>query len=1406
MGESLSNVLGAPFSPFVIEQLNVRAQNNSSSERSEEQILYLANKMSWSKLTSSVIVNPKLPFNSLQEFYLNLFDGQIPNSSYTRADSLAKNWILFAGTAQVPSAFQVSSAYGGSDLTSLRYGVGPNGAYGLGGNEQGYQPMPGIESITIDTKGTLGSLREANIGFKVWNMTQLNVIEALYFRLGYTMFLEWGQVNYFDNNNVYQNKAGGIDFFDYVGKKESLQHAVKEKVKSSNGNYDAMIGTVSNFYYSFNNEGGFDCNLKLVGQGAIIDTIKTNQAYKMPSSLASRIAAQTKTIQDQQAEAAALGLKNARAAAGLPGTLPKVPNNIQEIQNIYKLDTGAALTNTGSIAYPSTGYVTKGSQNATFDYYYKAVGTNKDYNTSLLAAELNASVAGLYLAPISGKRSGFQTIPAIGQRDVTLRTDDLNFLASSERSDANDSLRANIDNAQQIARAAGFNAGSVNTGYLSAKDKRLDNIQYQVANVFDSAIAQEVNTSEAFAATEIKTKITTNILYSSFVINPTTGARVEKKFLAQITYTPPPAKFPTRRDVVLALDGWLGSSKTITITSIKPFELFPESPVFGKYIAVTGKLKGVDVPGEFTISFTDTGLINKVLAPTEIQRVAPAAGTTADPQGETEGAENETDPFQDQEASKYNSALHTMLTSVIAQAQATGSLNSGKTVVEINIAENTKLFYESGVFSGLFNIDEKTGVVLKPTMSNTTPTTYSVLDYARKGFNSNIMADKPSYGSVEPVDFQKLCTAYFFTYQFPEKDEMSALDATQCPVYIKFGYLLAFLNNMCLLYETSTKTEIPKSDSPLNQDSDGVKPYVYIDFHPEYNLCLTSPQHLTVDPSKCFIPLEATKEQYLRLFPDDIAKDDAFKNEVLNPGTENNYSAFINSFKTGNAYQGKTMEILLNAQYLLKLLNQFADSDNEGAVQLKPLLDKILDDINKSTGGYNYFRVAYRDDSNTIIIKDDQWVPNLPGEDTTMDRKTYNKAVAQLPIFGKQSLVRAMEFKTNMNTKMSSKIAISAMAGNQVANAQDATAIGAYNVNYVDSIMKVKQNSTTSKSSGKTNAGVEQTQKIDNTSLDAARKFNQYIKQVYKGGRPPKNQVQLATNYYINRLTIVKAEDEVTRGAPFIPANLSITLDGISGIIIGTVFTIPENRLPSSLRGSDLVTKVGFAVMGLTQTLESNQWLTKIRGQMIYLRTSTASTSTAQIGGSNVADQFQALGTGTANLALTGVASQDAINFIKSFEGLYSAKAGSYVQVNNPTPNTVVYAYKDSGGVPTIGWGTTRYVTGRRTGAVNLQDSITVAEAEDQIRVEVATIQTIIEKELKPAKPLTNGQLTALISLGYNTGIYGLKESSMWKGLKSGTDPRTIAQQILSYKPTVDGKISQGLVNRRKSESQIFLS
>ena len=292
--EKLSNVIGAPFAEHVLTQLNLRAAHNSTGAgnvptRSDEEILFLANKMSWVKLTSSVRVqaesNNGIP-TPLSEYYKKL------GVDYANADDLAKYWTLEAGTSKANGA-----------NIDLRYGIGLDGAYGLGGTEElGYRPMPGLTSVTIDTKGTLGSLREATIQFKVWNMNQLNIIEALYFRLGYSMLLEWGHNQFYTNVNqqggggTFTTNTYGIDPFQSDLRKEKIQQLIAQRSYKLSANYDGMLGVVTNFHWSFNQTGGYDCTIRLIGLGAIMDTLRINSSYIMPTAILQAYKSQQDTL------------------------------------------------------------------------------------------------------------------------------------------------------------------------------------------------------------------------------------------------------------------------------------------------------------------------------------------------------------------------------------------------------------------------------------------------------------------------------------------------------------------------------------------------------------------------------------------------------------------------------------------------------------------------------------------------------------------------------------------------------------------------------------------------------------------------------------------------------------------------------------------------------------------------------------------------------------------------------------------------------------------------------------------------------------------------------------------------------------------------------------------------------
>jgi GH24 family phage-related lysozyme (muramidase) len=380
---------------------------------------------------------------------------------------------------------------------------------------------------------------------------------------------------------------------------------------------------------------------------------------------------------------------------------------------------------------------------------------------------------------------------------------------------------------------------------------------------------------------------------------------------------------------------------------------------------------------------------------------------------------------------------------------------------------------------------------------------------------------------------------------------------------------------------------------------------------------------------------------------------------------------------------------------------------------------------------------------------------------------------------------------------MSSLIAISAQSGTVNANSQDGTPLGTYNDNYVDAFMPVKTNSATTGSASST----PPTQEIENTGEDAAKKFNAHIKEIYYGGSVTKAQTDPSIAYYLDRFRLIKSTNPVTTAAPFIPANLSITVDGISGIVMGNAFTIPEDRLPASLRGDNLKTKVGFVVVGLTHTLQQNQWLTKIRGQMIRLRDSVEYGGTAQIGTTNqnivsiptVITQKVNLQSLNLNADWVSIA----FVFIASKEGFLSRPKFDYTKKR-------------------AGYGSDNFVTANGE-VLDITDNtvFTLADAERTLRYNIqgpykdAVIRQIGQTQWER---LNNRQKASIISYVYNAGPGALKTWGIARAIQTNSSAEQIAV-LISRGPITAKNINTGvrtelsaLVTRRREEAQLFIS
>lgn len=135
--------------------------------------------------------------------------------------------------------------------------------------------------------------------------------------------------------------------------------------------------------------------------------------------------------------------------------------------------------------------------------------------------------------------------------------------------------------------------------------------------------------------------------------------------------------------------------------------------------------------------------------------------------------------------------------------------------------------------------------------------------------------------------------------------------------------------------------------------------------------------------------------------------------------------------------------------------------------------------------------------------------------------------------------------------------------------------------------------------------------------------------------------------------------------------------------------------------------------------------------------------------------------------------------------------------------------YLDSGGVATIGYGTTVYPNGRAVAMIDV--SITPEQAESFFQIDVQRFAKLVLAEL--TRTPTQPQFDAMVSLAYNIGIGwrppkppgakdGFRQSTVLKAFNGGNFQG--AQAAFALWRKVGDKVVPGLVARRALEAQMF--
>ncbi|MGK7923566.1 MAG: glycoside hydrolase family protein [Trichodesmium sp.] len=146
--------------------------------------------------------------------------------------------------------------------------------------------------------------------------------------------------------------------------------------------------------------------------------------------------------------------------------------------------------------------------------------------------------------------------------------------------------------------------------------------------------------------------------------------------------------------------------------------------------------------------------------------------------------------------------------------------------------------------------------------------------------------------------------------------------------------------------------------------------------------------------------------------------------------------------------------------------------------------------------------------------------------------------------------------------------------------------------------------------------------------------------------------------------------------------------------------------------------------------------------------------------------------------------SQNCLELIKKWEGL------------------LLNAYLDPVGIPTIGYGTTRYPNGEK---VRLGERISERDAEAYLRYECSKIAREISQVIKV--PLNQNQFDALVSFAYNVGTGAFQGSTLLRKLNQG-DYQGAANEFSRWVNGVVNGVFQplpGLVSRRADEKALFI-
>jgi hypothetical protein len=288
-----------------------------------------------------------------------------------------------------------------------------------------------------------------------------------------------------------------------------------------------------------------------------------------------------------------------------------------------------------------------------------------------------------------------------------------------------------------------------------------------------------------------------------------------------------------------------------------------------------------------------------------------------------------------------------------------------------------------------------------------------------------------------------------------------------------------------------------------------------------------------------------------------------------------------------------------------KIIQTYRDlAGGENGVNIIDFLQQVLDDISYSLGGINDFKLYT--ERNKIQIIDTKYLEG------TNDPEGSSSQKFQLDLIGLKSICRDVQITSKIFSEQSTMIGIGAASpGGDANNLGDiySSTQNLLNKGLKDRLIRDLEYSS--------NTGNEKVT-IGNTDINDENLYyidvynniislTNYLKRKVVGSSnaatlgyysiysPEESEVQNAASLLKSLHYQLNGKDVDFKA--LIPFELEITLDGISGLVVGQIFVIDKSILPKDYYNKNL----GFVITGVNHSLQNNDWTTNIKTQICLL-------------------------------------------------------------------------------------------------------------------------------------------------------------------------------------------------------------